>query len=64
MREILFGVGLPILLPIFWGLDGILLFMPIADILTVIASVIVIINTVKFLDREGKLVKPIETKIA
>jgi putative MATE family efflux protein len=64
MREILFGVGLPILLPIFWGLDGILLFMPIADILTVIASIIVIINTVKFLDREGKLVKPIETKIA
>jgi hypothetical protein len=52
------------LLPIFWGLDGILLFMPIADILTVIASIIVIINTVKFLDREGKLVKPIETKIA
>jgi hypothetical protein len=29
--------------------------MPIADILTVIASIIVIINTVKFLNREGGL---------
>jgi Na+-driven multidrug efflux pump len=52
MREILFGVGLPILLPIFMGLDGILFFMPVADVLTVVASVIVIINTSKFLDTE------------
>ena len=31
MREIVFGVGLPLLLPIFMGLDGVLFFMPIAD---------------------------------
>ena len=47
MREILFGVGLPILLPIFWGLDGVLLFMPVADVLTGIASIWVIVRTNK-----------------
>lgn len=45
MREIIFGVGLPLILPVFWGLDGILYFMPVADILTCIASVIVLIRT-------------------
>lgn len=49
MREILFGVGLPLLLPIFFGLDGILFFMPIADIVTFIASIIVIAYTNKLL---------------
>lgn len=42
MREVVFGVGLPILLPIFWGLDGILYFMPVADVLTFFASAAVI----------------------
>lgn len=51
MRKILFGVGLPILLPIFMGLDGILFFMPIADILTAVAAIVVIINTNKALNR-------------
>ena len=49
MREIVFGVGLPLLLPVFMGLDGVLFFMPIADILTVIASAIVIVSTRKAL---------------
>lgn len=49
IREIVLGVGLPILLPVFWGLDGILYFMPAADILTFIASVIVIVYTQKVL---------------
>lgn len=51
MREIIFGVGLPILLPIFMGLDGILFFMPIADILTAIASIVVILNTSRLLNQ-------------
>jgi len=42
MREIVFGVFLPILLPVFFGLDGILYSFPAADILTfLIAAVIV-----------------------
>ena len=34
LREIVFGVGLPIILPIFGGLTGLLWFMPVADVLT------------------------------
>lgn len=51
MREIVFGVGLPLLLPIFMGLDGVLFFMPIADVLTAGASVIVILYTWKTLNQ-------------
>ncbi len=57
IREIVFGVGLPLLLPIFMGLDGILFFMPAADILTVIASVIIIINTNRTLSQKAGLPK-------
>ena len=38
LREVVFGVGLVLILPIFFGLEGILYFMAIADILTFIAS--------------------------
>ena len=47
LREVVFGVGLPLLLPLFFGLDGILYFMPAADILTFIVTVVVIIKTGK-----------------
>ena len=36
-----------IILPIFWGLDGVLLFMPVADVLTGIVSIWVITRTSK-----------------
>ena len=58
-REIVFGVGLPLLLPLFMQLDGVLFFMPIADVLTAIASIVVIINTNKTLDQ---LIDMSETK--
>ena len=45
LREIVFGVGLVLLLPIWFGLDGILYFMAVADVLTFIASVCVLIHT-------------------
>lgn len=47
IREILFGVGLPLLLPIFFGLDGVLYFMPLADILTCFVSIAVVVRTNK-----------------
>lgn len=34
MREIVFGVALPIILPLFFGLDGLLYSFPTADVLT------------------------------
>ena len=43
VREVLFGVGFALLLPVFFGLDGILLSMPLSDVLTFVISAIVII---------------------
>ena len=44
-REVIFGVSLPILLPIFFGLDGLLYSFPLADILTFVFALVVIIRT-------------------
>ena len=49
VREVLFGVGFALLLPVFFGLDGILLSMPVSDVLTFVISAIVIIYTNKSL---------------
>ncbi len=43
MREVVLGVGLAILLPSLWGLDGVLLSMPASDFLTAIASIVVLV---------------------
>ena len=43
IREILFGVGFALLLPQFFGLDGVLYSMPVSDALTMIVSAIVIV---------------------
>lgn len=45
VREIVFGVGFAVILPIFFGLDGVLYSMPVSDVLTLIISVIVIVST-------------------
>jgi Na+-driven multidrug efflux pump len=42
IREIVFGVGFAILLPRFFGLDGVLYSMPVSDLLTLLASAAVI----------------------
>lgn len=49
VREIVFGVGFAILLPVFFGLDGVLYSMPVSDVLTFVLSVIVIIYTYRSL---------------
>lgn len=46
-REVIFGVGFAILLPAFFGLDGLLYSFPVADILTFIIAVVVIVRTYK-----------------
>lgn len=56
IREIVFGVGLVIILPNYFGLDGVLYSMPISDILTFIISVICIIYSIRFLHREHEKV--------
>lgn len=52
LREIVFGVGLTLLLPIFFGLDGVLYAMPVADALTFTASFAVILSTYRQFSRE------------
>lgn len=47
VREIVFGVGFALLLPIFFGLDGVLYSMPVSDVLTAVLSAIVIAVTYK-----------------
>lgn len=51
VREIVFGVGSALLLPIFFGLDGVLYSMPLSDILTAVISAIIISKTYKQLNR-------------
>ena len=53
IREVVFGVGFAILLPVFMGLDGVLLSMPVSDILTFIAAAVLICKTYKNLNKEG-----------
>ncbi|MGN1170979.1 MAG: MATE family efflux transporter [Lachnospiraceae bacterium] len=53
IREVVFGVGFALLLPIFFGLDGVLYSMPVSDILTFIVAVILIIGTYKELNKKG-----------
>lgn len=45
VREVVFGVGLALLLPRFFGLDGVLYSMPVSDILTFFISAAVIAAT-------------------
>ncbi|MDD7390878.1 MAG: MATE family efflux transporter [Lachnospiraceae bacterium] len=49
VREVIFGVGFALLLPVFFGLDGVLYSMPVSDVLTFIISLIVIRYTYKTL---------------
>ena len=52
-REVVFGVGFALLLPVFFGLDGVLYSMPVSDILTFIISAIIIVKTYQELHTEG-----------
>lgn len=45
IREVVFGVGFALLLPMFFGLDGVLYSMPVSDILTFFIAVFLIANT-------------------
>ena len=52
-REVVFGVGFALLLPVFFGLDGVLYSMPVSDILTFIISAVIIVKTYRELHTEG-----------
>ena len=52
-REVVFGVGFALLLPVFFGLDGVLYSMPVSDILTFVISAIIITKTYREWNVEG-----------
>ena len=52
-REVVFGVGFALLLPVFFGLDGVLYSMPVSDILTFMISAVIIVKTYQDLNTEG-----------
>ena len=45
IREVVFGVGFALLLPVFFGLDGVLYSMPVSDALTFVIAAFVIRRT-------------------
>lgn len=47
IREVVFGVGFALLLPVFFGLDGVLYSMPVSDALTFVIAAFVIRSTLK-----------------
>ncbi len=53
IREVVFGVGFALLLPIFLGLDGVLFSMPVSDLLTFIVAVVLIRRTYSELNEKG-----------
>lgn len=57
LRELVLGVGLALLLPLAFGLGGVLYSMPLADILTFIASACIIVITYKRFNGEIRAMK-------
>ena len=60
-REVIFGVFLPIIMPIFMGLDGLLWSFPVADILTFAIAVFIIVKVYRELSCNDDVAKLQET---
>lgn len=54
IREVVFGVGFAILLPLRFGLDGVLYSMPVSDLLTAFVSAVVIISAYRQLRKPSE----------
>ena len=55
IRELVFGVGFALVLPIFFGLDGVLYSMPVSDILTTVVSAVIIFCTYRQLSAKPSI---------
>ena len=53
VREVVFGAGFALLLPRFFGLDGVLYSMPVSDVLTFVIAAGMIVKTYRELNTEG-----------
>lgn len=52
-REVVFGVGFALTLPLIFGLDGVLYSMPVSDVLTFLISAIIFVKTYRELNEQG-----------
>ena len=52
-REVVFGVGFALVLPVFFGLDGVLYSMPVSDTLTFLISAVMVVKTYRELNTGG-----------
>ncbi len=52
IREVVFGVGFALVLPIFFGLDGVLYSMPVSDLITFLVALFLIRSTYKELNEK------------
>lgn len=52
VREVVFGVGFALLLPVFFGLNGVLYSMPLSDILTFVIAAYLIVKTYHQLSKD------------
>ena len=50
-REVVFGVGFALVLPLFFGLDGVLYSMPVSDVLTFVIAAVIIVKTYRELSQ-------------
>ena len=57
VREVVFGVGFALLLPRFFGLDGVLYSIPVSDVLTFVIAAVMIVKTYRELSEEGVTLK-------
>lgn len=62
IREVVFGVGFALLLPRFFGLDGVLYSMPVSDLLTFIVAAFVIMMTYRQLSNSNEVPTTKEAK--
>lgn len=65
VRELVFGVSFALILPHYFGLDGVLLSMPVSDALTFVLSAIVLAQTfhsLRVLEKEKQLQTALESR--
>ena len=59
IREVVFGVGFALLLPVWFGLDGVLYSMPVSDVLTFLVAAVLIVRTYRDLNRRQTALEPV-----
>ncbi|MCD8329533.1 MAG: polysaccharide biosynthesis C-terminal domain-containing protein [Lachnospiraceae bacterium] len=54
IREVVFGVGWALILPVFFGLNGLLYSMPVSDLLTFFIAIVMILRIFRMLNTDGR----------